>query len=194
MQKNTYNGWYNYETWLFNLWHDDAFTEEAQECWKDAEADSTFTREENAAFALAERIESFSDEVTMADAPTTGFIADILSAAMQEVNFHEIAEHYIADVDKSDKVDWTSSSGKIELEIEREDAKSTSHQGQCDDDVRALSETPYVASQLARIDADELKHELSEYGAWDDSELADHDQNLQRLLWIACGDIAEGNV
>lgn len=28
---------------------------------------------------------------------------------------------------------------------------------------------------------------------WDEIELAYHAQNLQRLLWIACGDIVNGN-
>ena len=30
-----------------------------------------------------------------------------------------------------------------------------------------------------------------EYGAWDDEERTDHDQNLQRILWLAAGDITE---
>jgi large repetitive protein len=32
---------------------------------------------------------------------------------------------------------------------------------------------------------------LDEYGAWDDKELRDHAQNLQRILWLACGDIVD---
>jgi hypothetical protein len=32
---------------------------------------------------------------------------------------------------------------------------------------------------------------LKEYGAWDRQELADHDQNLQRILWLAACDITE---
>lgn len=40
---------------------------------------------------------------------------------------------------------------------------------------------------------EDLKRKLREYGAWDDEELADHAQNLQRILWIAAGDITERN-
>lgn len=86
---------------------------------------------------------------------------------------------------------FSTSSGRIELQISLSDAQSASHQGQCDDDVQALSEVPYIADQLAKVDPELLKAELSEYGAWDDSELSDHAQNLQRLLWLACGDIVE---
>jgi len=95
MQNEKYNGWTNYETWLFNLWHDDAFTDDAQSAWDDADGD-----EEKATDALAQVIESFADEVTTQDTPTVGFIADIINAALRQVNFREIAAHYIAEVDR----------------------------------------------------------------------------------------------
>lgn len=86
---------------------------------------------------------------------------------------------------------WSTSSGRIELELTAEDAKIGGHQGQCDDDVRGLSHVPYIAEQLAKIDPKLLAEELSEWGAWDEAQLADHDQNIQRILWLACGSIAE---
>lgn len=86
---------------------------------------------------------------------------------------------------------WSTGSGRIELAISRPDARSGSHQGRCDDDVFALSRVPYIAKQLAKIDPELLADELSEWGVWDDEELADHEQNLQRILWLACGDIVE---
>ena len=70
-------------------------------------------------------------------------------------------------------------------------AESASHQGQCDADVLALSNHRKIRAQLERIDPKALRDELREYGAWDDQELADHEQNLQRILWIAAGDIVE---
>jgi hypothetical protein len=92
-------------------------------------------------------------------------------------------------------LEWFStSSGRIELEIDLDDAHSGSHQGQCDDDVQALSSVPYIAAQLDAIDPALLADELREYGAWDDEQLADHDQNIQRILWLACGDIVENEV
>lgn len=84
---------------------------------------------------------------------------------------------------------FTSSCGCVELRIKRADAASATHPGPCDMDVRDLSAKPYVAKQLEAVDPDDLRKELREYGAWDSEELADHKQNLQRILWIACGDI-----
>ena len=86
---------------------------------------------------------------------------------------------------------WTCGSGYVEIAISRPDACIGSHQGQCDEDIRELSRVPYIAKQLAAIDPAKLVLTLREYGAWDLQELADHEQNLQRLLWSLAGDIVE---
>jgi len=86
---------------------------------------------------------------------------------------------------------FTSSSGRIELQMTMEQAESASHSGECDDDVAELAKVPAIAEQLAKIDPALLSAELKEYGAWDDEERADHDQNLQRILWLAADDITE---
>jgi hypothetical protein len=91
----------------------------------------------------------------------------------------------------NEKLWYSSSSGRIELQMTLEQAESGSHQGQCDEDVRALSLVPEIKTQLDAIDKDVLAAELKEFGAWDAEELADHAQNIQRILWIACGDIKE---
>lgn len=88
---------------------------------------------------------------------------------------------------------WTSSSGRIELQMTMKQARSASHQGRCDEDVLSLSSEKALRRQLDKIDAGTLVDELKEYGAWDDDELADHEHNLQRLVWLAAGDIVEGN-
>jgi hypothetical protein len=77
------------------------------------------------------------------------------------------------------------------IELTREQAESGSHQGQCDDDIAALLLDPAIDAELARIPAADIADELREYGAWDDEELADHDANLSRVLWLACGNIIE---
>lgn len=98
-------------------------------------------------------------------------------------------------VEDEDELLWfTSSSGRIELQMTLDQARSASHQGQCDDDVRELSKVPEIAAQLAAIKPEDLRAELREYGAWDTDELADHEQNLQRILWLAASDIREENV
>jgi hypothetical protein len=86
---------------------------------------------------------------------------------------------------------FSSSSGRIELELDLDDAGSGYHQGRCDDDVAALRAVPYIKAQLDAIAPDVVRDELRGYGAWDDNDLADHDANLSRLLWLACGDIVD---
>jgi hypothetical protein len=87
---------------------------------------------------------------------------------------------------------WCDSYGKIELNITKAQAEMCSHSGDCEADVIALRQVPAIRRQLARIEKDTLKACLKEYGAWDEVELSDHDYNLTRLLWLACGDITEG--
>ena len=88
---------------------------------------------------------------------------------------------------------FSTSSGRIELQITKNEARIGSHQGQCDADVLALSKTPRIRRQLAKLNPALVRDELREYGAWEEDELMDDAQNLQRLLWIACGDVAEDN-
>jgi folate-binding Fe-S cluster repair protein YgfZ len=77
------------------------------------------------------------------------------------------------------------------LDMTWDQAYSASHQGRCDEDVLTLAKEPKIAHQLDKINADDLRSELRAYGAWDSEELQDHEQNLQRILWIAAGNIRE---
>ena len=86
---------------------------------------------------------------------------------------------------------WTESLGRIELQITKPQAQSCSHSGQCDADVAALRQVPSIKRQLDKLAPDVVAVCLKEYGAWDADELANHDANLDRLLWVACCDIAE---
>ena len=98
-----YNGWTNYETWLCNLHYDDFFTDQAQEAWESAEANETFPREENAAIALKEVIESTVEEFTqesLSGGQQNAFVNDLVNSALREVNYYEIAKNYILEVEK----------------------------------------------------------------------------------------------
>ena len=89
---------------------------------------------------------------------------------------------------------WASTgSGRIELQLTRDDVERMAHQGQCDADVAELRELPRIAKQLAGINADALRQELREYGAWDAAELADHDANLDRILFLLAWDVKESD-
>jgi hypothetical protein len=89
---------------------------------------------------------------------------------------------------------WTEPLGRIELKITKKQAESCSHPGPCDLDVEALMKTPSIARQLKKLDPVIVSAVLKEYGAWNDLELSDHNENLTRLLWVACCDISEGNI
>lgn len=87
---------------------------------------------------------------------------------------------------------WTDSHGVIELSITKAQAHIGHHQGQCDSDIKKLRDASAIKKQLNRLDPVKVREALREYGAWDANDLADHDANLDRLLWVACGDIVEG--
>ncbi len=105
MTDNTYNGWTNYETWVWNLWIDN--DQGWQEYWRevsaevicDAEIQYEWQTLEDAAIAdLAERLESECDNMAeewMAD--QAGPFADLLNAAIDCIEWREIADHMITD-------------------------------------------------------------------------------------------------
>jgi hypothetical protein len=86
---------------------------------------------------------------------------------------------------------FSTSSGRIELQLTRALAATVSHPGECSSDVAALRTVPAIRRQLDKIDPDLLRAELAEYGAWEDHELLDHDTNLSRILWLAGCNITE---
>lgn len=79
----------------------------------------------------------------------------------------------------------------IHLTMTRDQADSVSGSGKQDENVAALARHPDIKPQLDNIDPEKLRSELKGYGAWDKSELADHDQNLHRMLWLAGGHISD---
>lgn len=87
---------------------------------------------------------------------------------------------------------WITGSGRIELNITKKQAGIGSHPGDCESDVNYLRQLPSIRRQLEKLSPELVAEELKEYGAWDNEELADHNQNLTRLLWVACCDIVEG--
>lgn len=87
---------------------------------------------------------------------------------------------------------YTSSSGRIELNIPKRVAFDCYHSGDCGPHVAwARQHERKVERQLMKVNPEILRAELREYGAWDEDELSDHETNLNRLLWLACGDIVE---
>lgn len=71
-------------------------------------------------------------------------------------------------------------------------AESCSQPGRdAEPDVLELMQDPKIRRQRAKIDPDLIRQELSEFGAWEDEELQDDEENWKRILWAAACDIAE---
>lgn len=81
------------------------------------------------------------------------------------------------------------SSGRLTLNITKKDARCGSHPGPCDDDIAYLMTLPRIRRQLNKLDKDDVVGFLGEYGAWTMEEMENHEKNLSRVLWIACGNI-----
>ena len=86
---------------------------------------------------------------------------------------------------------FSTGSGRIELQLTLEQARSASHSGQCDYDIAALRTVPAIKRQLDKLEPALLSKELEEWGCWDETERADHEDNLNRILWIAACAIRE---
>jgi hypothetical protein len=88
-----YNGWTNYETWLTNMYFEQTFQmfiEEAAE-----NPGGAYLPED--AYELGEVYKDLVEEMNyeVLQGEGTYFITDIVNAAMREVNWTEIARHYI---------------------------------------------------------------------------------------------------
>jgi len=107
-----YNGWSNYETWAVKLWMDNEessyryWRETAQECWDDAEdkyPNQFMNRIDNAQSMLAQRLEDEHDsqsEHPVFKAAEGSVYADLLNAALSEVDWLKIAASLLEDVDR----------------------------------------------------------------------------------------------
>jgi hypothetical protein len=104
MNQQKYNGWTNYETWLVKLWLDNDqgsqqyWQEQAQSAFDGAEADETFTRKDNASFALRDQLKDWHEEIAFEQVGrNNGFVVDLLNASLSEVNWQEISASLIED-------------------------------------------------------------------------------------------------
>lgn len=77
------------------------------------------------------------------------------------------------------------------LNITKAVANECSQSGNNEYSVDYYMNLPKYKNQLSKIDKNELIKELTDYGAWEDDELENHEDNLQRLFWLSCGNIMD---
>ena len=105
MTEQGYNGWANYETWCVNLWlSNDQGTQEhceemAQDAWDNAEGGKYLTRLEVATRALAGMLRDEQEEAASELTGNSSMFSDLLTAALGEVNWDEIAKAFLECVD-----------------------------------------------------------------------------------------------
>jgi len=108
MNEKKYNGWTNYETWAVGLWIDNEqgsynyWREQAEQCYTDTAKNASvfegmWSRRSAAASTLGDQIkEAFEEERPLAD--QANIYSDLLTAALGEVDWREIAFQILADI------------------------------------------------------------------------------------------------
>jgi len=95
----SYEGWKNFETWNVNLWlaNDQGLYQMALELVQDSGGDLHDLR-----VSLKDLFEqTFEDQIDIPSGP----ISDILNAGLREIDWREIAEHWIEDYEADDDDD-----------------------------------------------------------------------------------------
>jgi hypothetical protein len=92
--KPGYNGYTNYETWATALWidNDECLCEEPARIASEMTDDGTLTAQELPLFR--DRLQSWAEDVFLADMPESGLVADLLNSAWREIDWWDLARHY----------------------------------------------------------------------------------------------------
>lgn len=105
----TYNGWKNYPTWAVNLWLSndhglyDMTNENVSAIIGETESRSEYwTLTESHKFATADMLKEFLGDLIEPclndDYTGVGMVRDLIGSALADVDWHEIAEHWINDL------------------------------------------------------------------------------------------------
>ncbi len=98
-------GWANYETWVWKLWIDNeegwynAVVERAREIVEDIdEGDGFLDVDQTRLLRMKEYLENEADEM-LGELDLSGPLADILNAGVGSIEWYEIAEAYLEDLE-----------------------------------------------------------------------------------------------
>lgn len=87
---------------------------------------------------------------------------------------------------------WDSNNGKFSLTIPLDLATPCTLPGRdATEPVTELARVREIAKQLDSIKPEDLRDELSGFGAWSELDLANHQENRLRMLWVACCDLVD---
>ena len=94
MDTQKYNGWTNYATWMVNLHFDSLdFSDEVESGqFDDMDADDIRC---HVASSIQELVKSYLEEVVDTN---NCFVADVINSTINDVDWHDIAEHYVDDI------------------------------------------------------------------------------------------------
>ena len=106
MSDSTYNGWSNYETWAVGMWLDGNYTgsvtyEYAIETVRDALERSTFnvlSGQMNDRYEVSQALKTWVREDN--ETEDASLAADLLGAAFDSVNWYELADAWIQNVNE----------------------------------------------------------------------------------------------
>lgn len=102
MNEKQYNGWTNYETWLLALWIDNEqgshgyWRERAAEILDESEGDKIFSKVDRAKLDLSKALKEEIEEANPVQ--DNGFFCDLMTSALQSVNYYEIASNWIDEI------------------------------------------------------------------------------------------------
>ena len=90
---STYEGWRTYETWLVKLWLDN-------EPYTYFEMQELARFHEDDAYTLSEAIRDAVQDQMAENLPHAGLVSDLAFSALSEVDWMEIAESYLEEVEQ----------------------------------------------------------------------------------------------
>ena len=91
MNEKEYNGWTNYETWNVNLHLDEMYQRIANE--------HTLLSTYHLGQLLKDTTWDLAEEIAPDAVRGAGFVSDLFTAGLGEVNWYEIAEHYVEELE-----------------------------------------------------------------------------------------------
>lgn len=100
-ETKTYNGWTNYETWCVHLWLTNE--EGSYRYWREEAGRHLRDDREDARYSLGRQLKGELEEASPLE--EASLFSDLLNAALSEVDWHEVADAFLEDLQPDDEPD-----------------------------------------------------------------------------------------